>query len=726
MEQTLVNSIKQVKNLLCPDNAVIIGASGRPNNWSQIAWKNLNRLGFSKPVYLVNPRYDTLWDQPCYPSIDQLPEKPDHLLLNVPAKAVISALEEGAKAGARSATIFAGGFGEGGDPAGALLHNQLKEVIDRTGLAVSGPNCLGNLCARSGLVTITESSVNNIKKLSTSSIAIVGQSGGVVPAINRSLTERGMPQAGYMITTGNEIGLSMADYIHYLVQDDDVKVILSFMESIKNTDQFLSACREARKAGKPIVVMKVGGTEAGKKAALAHTGSLTGSIEAFDAVACKAGVIRVNNLDELVETVEFLVHGHLPTGTGIGAITFSGAVKGMLMESAERSGFSFPKLSPETEQKLRVLLPVGTSIGNPLDSGFGALSSQDIYFTCIDLLLEDPHIDVLMIQEELPRYSVPWKEDNLTKLNMKAEKGLKKPIAIFSMISHGQSEQSLSLRRQLPTLPFLQEVDKSLRAVKAVVDYSHNGALGNEKGISYDSQLERKKAVEAMIQNAEAAESGDLITLNEVDSKQILKQYGIPILGHMISGSAPEAVEAAGTIGYPVVLKGISATFTHKTDAGIVKVGLKSGDEVMAAFQEISERLRNNGERNCRVLVEPFMSKGQEVVLGVHRDPEMGLVMMFGSGGIWLELFKDVAFHEIPFTKSQAMEMIRKTKAGKLLEGFRGAPRDMEIVVAALEGLSHLAYDLRDQLESIEINPFSVLERGKGGFALDGLIVLKK
>src|SRR5205823_282888 len=242
---------------------------------------------------------------------------------------------------------------------------------------------------------------DRITSLDRGPVGIVGQSGGIVMAIHRALLARGVT-AGYAVTSGNEIGLNMADYIRYLADDPDLRVIACFIESIKEPIAFRRACEYARDAGKPVVAVKIGGSEESRKAALAHTGALAGALECFDAVAEAIGVVRVDTLDEVVETAEYFCHAVPPRGPRLGALTFSGGLKGMMLEAAARNGLTFPALKPETNAKLGEILGVGTSLGNPLDAGFAALSSADAYFRCVELMLEDPNIDVLMLQEELP------------------------------------------------------------------------------------------------------------------------------------------------------------------------------------------------------------------------------------------------------------------------------------------------------------------------------------
>src|ERR1700754_1102269 len=319
--------LEGVRALLNPRSVAIVGASDRPGNWSLRVFETLRRFDFPGPIYPVNPRNATVWNgETCYPSLADLPAAPDHVVVIVPGTAAIDTIVQAGKVKARSATVFSGGFGEGGDPKGRELGAQLKQAIDDAGLAVSGPNCLGNLAAPYRFMTIPD---DRIAQLELGPVAVVGQSGGIVMAIQRALHARGV-MTSYAITSGNEIGLYTSDYIRYLADDPHVRVIVCYIESIRHAAEFRRACEHARGVGKPVVTIKMGGSEESRRAALAHTGSLAGSLQCFDALAETVGVIRVDTLDEAVEAAEYFSHAPIPKGPRLGGMTFSGGMKGMM------------------------------------------------------------------------------------------------------------------------------------------------------------------------------------------------------------------------------------------------------------------------------------------------------------------------------------------------------------------------------------------------------------
>jgi acetyltransferase len=709
----------QVDALLNPRNVVIVGATDKPGNWAERVKRNLLRYGFSGPIYPFNPGRDSVWNTVCYKSFADLPESPDHLVVLVPAKAVPAVLVDAANAGARSATVMTSGFDE--DEAARTLALELKLVLAQTGLAVSGPNCLGNMNAAAQFMTMPD---DRPQKVVSGPVAIIGQSGGIAMSIKRTLEERGT-DTGAVITSGNETGLTTADYIRYFAARPDIRVIVSYLESMHDTGAFLAASRAARDQGKPVVIVKLGASSDGRAAALAHTGRLAGAMEAFDAVAGEAGVIRVKNLDAVVEAVEYLVHAPLPKGRGLGAITFSGGFRGMLLDAAAGQGLEFSPLARATRNRLEQLLAVGTIVGNPLDAGFAALTSQDAYLKCVETLLDDPGIDVLLLQEELPRGpGTERKESNLRAVEAIAARA-KKPVGFITMISHGLTDYSRNLRAELPHLAFLQEFDKTLSAVCSVMDYA--GRLARSGKNSFPSPLEgeggakrRKAGANAKLQALLSRAAGPL---SEVESKSLLRAYGFTTPKERVAKTEREAVSAAKRIGFPVVMKGVASKLAHKSDIGAVILGLKTAIEVRNAYKKIFSVTKRARIVLDGVLIAEQMRDGIELVIGANRDPEMGPVVLFGAGGIALELNPDVAVSAPLQNERAARALIARTRVAKRLAGYRGqSALDEKALAKALLAVSRLAVDLGPRLQSIDVNPF--LLRRRGGFALDALVVL--
>jgi acetate---CoA ligase (ADP-forming) len=711
-------SKKKVAALTQPRNAVVIGVSDRPGSWATRAWRNLKRYGFPGPVYLIHPRRKHIFDTPCYPDFAALPEPPDHLVVVVPAPAVPELLRSGAAAGARSATVFSSGFGEAFDREAEALGRDLKAAIAETGLAVSGPNCMGNICAKSRLVTLTEDRPLGLRE---SPVALVGQSGGMLIYMNVALEERGIA-AGYLITSGNEAGLSIPDYVAFFADQPELKVIILYIEAIADCEKFKAACRMARQAGKAIVAVKLGQSESGRTAALAHTGSLAGTMEAFDAVAADLGVIRADTLDDAVEITELLAHTGMPRGRRLGAVTHSGAFRGFLIEAAERNGLQFPPLAPETTAKLNGILGVGSLVGNPSDGGFAVLSSAENFKATIAALQADPNVDMVLFQERLPRERGSERaEHHIAMVEAMVVAGLPKPIAAVAPVSHSQTDYSRALRAKTPHLSFLQEANKALRVIERAARATELERLA---AASAPARAAPKNLAEigaaAKVRRLAAAGAA---AFDEAQSKDLLRAYGIATPKEIAVCSPEQAENAAAEIGYPVVLKAVAAKLLHKSDAGAVALNLRNAEAVRAAYAAIETNVRRAGiDRLDAMLVCEHIAGGKELVLGLHHDREMGPIVMAGSGGVLLELTRDVAFAAPPITAAKARAMIERTHAAQLMAGYRGrAAFDIEAVVNVLVTLGRVADDLSDVVQSLDINPFVVLPHG--GVALDALLI---
>ena len=712
-------SVRKVAALTSPRNAVLVGASDRPGSYSARVLANLRRYGFPGPVYLVNPRRGEIAGERCYPDVASLPQPPDHLVVLVPAAGVVETLTAGAAAGARSATVISAGFGEGFDQNAAALGRSLAEAIARTGLAVSGPNCMGNVCSKSRLVTLAEERPLLVE---VGPVALVGQSGGMMLFANQALQERALPPS-YLITSGNEAGLTLADYIAFLAGEPEVKVILLYVEAVSQRARFLAACRAARAAGKAIVALKLGQSEEGRTAALAHTGSLAGQVAAFDAVAGEAGVVRAGTLDDAIEMTELLAHTGAPAGRRLGAVTLSGALRGLLLDAAERHGLAFPPLAPATTARLEAALTVGSLVGNPTDGGFGVLSSDDNFMASVAALDADPNTDLVLVQETLPRAAGSARAERYIRLvDDFAATRATKPIAFITPISLGQNDYSRAVRAKAPHVSFLQEPDKTLRVIAAVARGAERERLAAT--MPADSEVSVASAQrQAIIARLRALATTEPVALDEVVSKEVLRAYGIATPAETMVTTRTEAIAAAACIGYPVVLKAVAAALTHKSDAGGVALGLADADALGAAWDRMTAALA--AHRLAGMLVARHIDGGVELALGLDRDPEMGPVVMAGSGGVLLELMRDVAFCAPPVSREKARDLIARLAAARLLAGWRGAAAlDTEAVVDALCALGDLATDLADVMQSVDVNPFVALPRG--GLALDALVVLQR
>ncbi len=704
--------VRQIHAMLHPRNIVVVGATDKPGNYAERIWNNLIKYGFEGGLYPLNSKRETIWGVPCYPDFASLPEKPDHVLVMVPARFAVQVVRDAAAAGARSATIVTSGFSELQDAESQRLAVELQQAIRETGLAVTGPNCLGNLSAGENLFTNIDDRIVTMK---AGPVAIAGQSGAIVMAIRQALEDRGVG-VGYMVTTGNEAGLETTDLMNYFAIDPSIRVIVVYLEGVRNTSAFREACKAARAAGKPVIAIKLGASEGGRAAAMAHTGALAGSIESFDAISAREGVIRARGLDELVETTECFVHAASPKGSRLAAVTLSGGKRGLLIDAFSAAGLSFASLSPAVSEKLAKMLGPGSIVGNPLDAGFAAVVDPSVYMQSIKIMIDDPDTDIVIIDSELPKAPHELRERNLHRVNEMAATA-NKPVIYISTMSIGFTEFTKGLRQSLPHIAVMQGLDRAVGAIKSLIEYA---ALPKDvPEIASSSTASARAMLERMLKNAKGA------ALDEVASKRLLKAYGIPISKEAIAQTSSEAVKIARQIGFPVVAKVVSAEILHKSDVGGVMLNIKNAAEVKKAFEQITSRVKKlkNKPKIDGILIAQQVKADLELVVGTALDAEMGPVVLFGTGGVEIELMKDVALAGAPLDAAEAKKLIGRTKAGVRLRGYRGKPALHEAsVIKALVGLSNLMMDAGSRIASIDVNPFLVNSRS--GVAVDGLIVL--
>ena len=704
--------VKRIHAMLHPRNIVLVGATDKPGNYAERIWNNLIKYQYEGGLYPVNAKRETIWGVPCYKDFASLPEEPDHVLVLVPARFAVQVIRDAAAAGARSATIVTSGFSELQDDESQRLAAELQAAIRDTGLAITGPNCLGNLSAGEKLFTNID---DRVVTMEAGPVAIAGQSGAIVMAIRQALEDRGVG-VGYMVTTGNEAGLETPDLMAYFAADPSIRVIVVYLEGVRNTQVFRRACKAARTAGKPVIALKLGASEGGRAAAMAHTGALAGSIETFDAISTREGVIRVRGLDELIETTECFVHADSPKGDRIAAVSLSGGKRGLLIDAFSAAGLNFDALSQDASDKLAKMLGPGSIVGNPLDAGFAAVVDPSVYMRSIKIMIDDPDTDIVIIDAELPKAPHELRERNLRIVDGMAA-AASKPVVYISTMSIGFTEFTKGLRKSLPHIAVMQGLDRAVGAIKSLIDYA---SLRKEvPELVSSSSASARAMLEKILNNARGA------ALDEVASKKLLKAYGIPVSREEIAETAADAVKIAKKIGFPVVAKVVSADILHKSDIGGVVLNINSAAEVKKAFNDITARVKKlKGKPKLEgILIAQQVKAELELVVGASLDAEMGPVVLFGTGGVDIELMKDVALAGAPLDEADARELINRTKAGVKLKGYRGKPALHEAsAIKAIVGLSNLMADAGTRIASIDVNPFLINTRT--GVAVDGLIVL--
>jgi acyl-CoA synthetase (NDP forming) len=642
-------------------------------------------------VYPVNPRLEELDGVKCYPSLAEVPGEVDVAVIMIGDAE--KGLRDAVAKGAAFAIIFTAGFAEMGEE-GAAKERELAEIAREGGVRLFGPNT--NLNA---FETFPETDERKL--------ALITQSGHQGRPIAQG-TDLGIGVA-YWAPTGNEADLEFADFVEYFVEQPEVAVVAAYIEGFKSIPRFREAADAAMAAGKPLVIVKVGRSEPGQRMALAHTGHMTGSDKVTDAFFDQYGVIRVDDLDELLETSGLFTRTREPESDGLGIYAISGGTGALMADLAGWAGLRMPTLTEETQAQLRELIPEYLTVANPVDNGAQTVKSG-MNRRLMDVTLADPGVGILVcpITGVLPSMSKIVTTD-IVDCYREASKPV---IVIWGSPVVDDEGYRILVEGNVPMF-------RSFRAC----------AIGLERYLGYW----RKRAVHEVREVAEPsvpAQVADLLAgdgpLSELESAEVAAAYGIPVAGSALVGSADDAAEAATMAGYPVVLKACGRGILHKTDAGLVRVGLTEEGAVRAAYEELASAGRvAAGEGGFDgVLVQEMVAGGEEVIVGASQDPQFGPVVLFGLGGVFTEVIEDVSLRVAPLTRRDAHEMIREIKGFPVLDGARGRPKaDLEALEELILNVSRMAMDLRDRVQELDLNPVRVRPEGMGVVALDALVV---
>jgi acetyl coenzyme A synthetase (ADP forming)-like protein len=695
---------KQIDYFFNPGGVALIGASANPDKLSHGVLLNMTQFGYEGAVYPVNPRGGEILGLKCYPDISEVPDPVELAVIMLPAPVVKPTLEACGKRGLKAVTIISGGFKEVGKE-GAYLERECVEVAHRYGMRLIGPNCVGTMDLYSGLNTTFIRGMP-----ARGHIGFISQSGAVCGAVVDHVRDKGIGFS-HFVSMGNEADINETDLIEYLVEDDRVHVIAAYLEAIENGQLFIDRALKVSRR-KPMVVLKAGRSDAGTRAVSSHTGSLAGSYAAYKAAFKQAGVIEAQTMQELFDIALAFSNQPLPKGNRAAIITNAGGPAALASDSLASYGITLAILQDNTRQKLRAQLNPSAQVDNPVDMLGGATPEE--YATALSAVSQDDNVDIL-----LP-INVPTALLNpvdIARSFASASKDSEKTIlsCLVGDASIGEA-RSLLHENRVPMYTFPEQLGSVLGAM---LSYKTKHALKAESyGMAEDIDMEAARQVMEGF--------GDQRHLGEAAVRPLLESFHIHVIPAQMANSAKEAAAAANEMGFPVVMKVVSADILHKSDAGAIRLGIKNKQEAVQGYDEI---LRSAMKYNSKavidgVLVEKMAPKGQEVIVGMRRDPQFGPLMMFGLGGIYVELFKDIAFRVAPLSHHDALEMVNETHAGRLLQGFRGMePADIEAVVDCIIRLGQLSLAF-PQIEEIEINPLLVLEANKGAIALDARAIL--
>ena len=700
-----------LQRLLKPSTIAVIGASDRPGPGRQVI-ENLEQLDFSGTIVPINPKYEEIRGMRCYPSITEACKDGhtvDAAAILLGRDRIVPIIEELGAVSVHAAWAFASGFSESG-PEGAALQRRLHDACQSHGVAFCGPNCVGFVEPAGGAAMF---SAPVSPSLQAGSVSVVAQSGSISLALVNSARGIGFR---FLVSSGNEAVLDSTDYIDYFLDDDRTEVVLAFIEQIRCPGRFIEVARKARGLGKPLIVLKVGSSELAQQATVAHTGALAGSDDVYDAVFCKYGVIRVEDLDEMLETAEvFSRLGRTrPMGARVGMLTVSGGEIGLVADLSDGLGFEYPDWSDRTKTAFSEVLPPYADLSNPLDA-WGSGRVEETYARCVDAAVEDD-VDIVVISQDAPRGLAAVQIDQykaIADAAAAASGRSGKPIVAISHLSGGV-DKTLRAAFAAGSVPLLQGTREGLLAVHHLIAHAR---------FLREGVCSLPEPGELIALTLPASANG---VLDEVRSKQMFRAFGIPCVDEELCTTEDAAAEAASQLGYPVVLKAISPELAHKTDAGAVALDLADEAALRNAYRAVIDRVTQHTDpaKVEGMLVQRMIANAvAEVVLGVVRDETFGPVVVFGLGGTFVELFEDRSINVPPLSLAEAREMIARTKTAKLLSGFRGAVAgDVEALAEVVVRVGHLAEQWGDRICAIDINPLLVLPKGQGVVAVDGLI----
>jgi acetate---CoA ligase (ADP-forming) len=714
-----------LRPVFSPDSIAIVGASTR--SWiAGTVRDNLRLMGSATRCHFVNPKYDELLGQPCYPSLDALPEKPDIALVALNPLRAADVTQAAADAGIPAVVIPGGGVVEGGEAA-AAMQAEVARIARRHGLALVGPNCMG-------VIDLTVNKATYIGDVSPylprGGVAGIAQSGSVTDAFVQSGSRVGFSR---IISCGSEVVLDVCDYLAYCIDDPETTSVILFLEGFRRPERFLALADRALELGKPIMVVKVGRSEQARAAAIAHSGSLAGEARATDAALDAAGVIRCADLDELLETAE-LVEGIRRTGRGIGrgrtgVVTVSTGEASLIADLAPAAGLDLPSIPDAARTQILEALPTMGFIANPLDP-WGAADATTAYGAVFEAMAASGAYDVLVQVHDFPFKSMPAEvetADEVTRALLDATRDRPELLPVYVSLTSGDPppETKAVLDEQGGGAPLLRGAREAFHAIGSVARWTarRDARRTGDPWRADWPALARDRTAFGLDDDALIGAPPTARPLGERDSLELLRDAGVAVTPAIAVRDPDAAVEAARPLGGDAVVLKIDAPgLAHKSDLGLVRLGLRGDEAVRAAAMGLLAEARRLDVDARGLLVEPMAEDGVELIVGTHRDASFGPLVMVGLGGVLAEVLDDVAIRLAPVTLTVAREMLDELRGARLLSGVRGRTGvDREALAELIVGVAAFAVDRSDVLE-IDLNP--VIATADGAVAVDALVVV--
>jgi len=699
-----------LERFFSPKSIAVIGASRDLPTISGQPLSHLVNHGYAGKLYPVNPRYPDILGHKCYASVAEVPETPDLALILINASRVADMLEQCGQKGVPYVIIFSSGFSEMGGE-GVALQKRLVAIAEKYNIGVIGPNC-------QGLMNVADKawagfgSVFFAKDYPAGRVSMVSQSGGFGFSVLSLCSEGGLAFR-QMVTTGNEIGVSSLEFIDYFVRDPHTDVIVCYLEGARDVARITEIGLKAMTAGKPILMWKVGNTDEGQKAAASHTANLGGAMALYKAAFKQTGIIQVEDIQDVVDYGRMFRCGKLPNGNRIAMITVSGGAGILMTDECVSRGMQLAKLAPETVAKLKEFVPSFGSLGNPVDVTAAIFNDLALINRTLQAIVDDPGVDCIALINASLQGEIATK---IAHEIVAIAKTTDKPIAAAWSARDVMAKDAYALLDDA-RIPHYKSPVRCGRAFAALSGYA-------EAKRRIEAQRNEQPLVLKKHESKQILKSR-IVDVAEYAAKKVLAEYGIAVTLEELATTREQGLAIAKKIGYPVAIKVQSPDISHKTEAKAVKLGLASDAELSAAYDEVlaNAKAYNVNAQIEGVLVQEMLRGGTEAILGITNDPLFGPAVMFGLGGIFAEIMKDVSFRLAPVTPAMAREMIEEIKGYPLLTGARGRVHaDVEALADAIVKLSALAVDLKDHVAELDINPLFVMEKGKGVKAADALI----
>ncbi|CUM93396.1 Uncharacterized conserved protein [Blautia hydrogenotrophica] len=695
-----------LKKLLKPQSVAVVGVSDKPG-FGHSAAEGVLDSKIADRVYFVHPRRENYRGKACYPSIRELPEAVDCVVLCTPCGTIPELLEEAGQKGVKAAIIYASGFSEEGTQAGILLEQQIKSIALKYDLAVLGPNCMGI--------------INNIDKINmwgghthwdiadtAHGIAIVAQSGFV----SAQILNTDFFTISYAVSSGNGNICTLEEFLNFMVEDEDVSVVALYLEGVRNAKSFVAALEKAARKHKPIVILKAGKSKRGAEAAASHTGSLAGSSKTFDGIFRKYGVITTDTFEEFMCTAQTLcvLNGNHPKRNCFSIISFSGGESTVSADVAECEGVEIAELSEKSRENIQKYIPSFASAKNPLDATTALFRDEPRIMGLLKAFDEEPKVAAITVGVNV--------EKDIDETNLSLCKAMAKAVNAGYVTKPLFAVPSLEGYRHRPTRRILEEAGipmmssmgtafRCLRKISEFAEYRYE-----ERSLTACIPEERK--------------NGDVTALSEFASKEELRKFSIPIPDQVIVRTEEELKKAFGRMRLPVALKINSAEILHKTEAGGVRLNITSVEEALLASRQIHENVKRTMPRASTdgILMQEMAPPGVEIIIGVTNDPQFGPMLLAGLGGIFVELLKDTVLYPAPINKIEAEMILKSLKTYRLLTGYRGSkPCDLDALEDLMVKISEYAALHKDTLKEMDLNPVFVYPKGQGVCVVDALIV---